>query len=173
VSYVCFLSSNLTHNLRIVSRADVLTINPSPTPQPGERWSLHLLFQADETIHHLLVGCVSSREVWFRLLRRAGFPSSYHNKMIASTSGGYAAASVCQKMVMVAKASRHSGRAHCLRNLERAQRSRLQPQLAPGVAAGEPYKRWRSPLGRNRVLLLGRLPAVVCLSVCFTQPKQP
>jgi hypothetical protein len=32
-----------------------------------------LCAQADESIHHLLLGCSFSREVWFRLLRSAGF----------------------------------------------------------------------------------------------------
>jgi hypothetical protein len=30
--------------------------------------------QADETIHHLLVGCSYSAEVWFCVLHRAGYP---------------------------------------------------------------------------------------------------
>jgi hypothetical protein len=30
--------------------------------------------QADETIHHLLVGCSYSAEVWFRVLHHAGYP---------------------------------------------------------------------------------------------------
>jgi hypothetical protein len=35
--------------------------------------SCALCSQADETLHHLLLGCSYSREVWFTLLRRAGF----------------------------------------------------------------------------------------------------